>query len=294
MANARYLESLVVLCAGIALVCAGLFGQPALAEAPVAMVTDLQGGGQLKWTDHKAPFTILSELSAGALIDLQPKARLTLVYFKSGDEYTFSGPAQIYVREDQPVVLEGAQPAKHGLFGNATAEVAIKPLGLAQAGLVMRAAPVPDRLQLAAPVGVKVLDTRPVFRWKPVGASTKYHLEITDTAGRILFEADASGDSFRLPEKVQLEPGAAYGWELEARLPDNHRYSSRAEFRVADPAERALVAKLRPTADAPVSQVVAFAALLEQMDMRDEAQQYWKKLSAERPNDPTLRRLAAQ
>jgi hypothetical protein len=294
MGNARCLERMMVLCAGIALGCGMLIARPALADTPVAMVTDLQGEGQLSWTDHKAQFTILSELGAGVLIDLQPRAHLTLVYFKSGAEYAFSGPAQIYIREDQPVVLQGTQPAKHALFGGGATEVAIKPLGLAQAGLVMRAAPTADRLQLLAPVGIKVLDTHPEFRWKPVGAGMKYHLEVTDTAGRILFERDASGDSFRLPEKVKLESGAAYGWELEASLPDGHRYSSRSEFRIADRAEQALVKKLQPTPEAPLSEVVAFAALLEQMDLRDEAHHYWKKLSEQRPRDPTLRRLAAE
>jgi hypothetical protein len=294
MANARYLERMVVLCVGITLGCGMLIGRSSSADAPVAMVTDLQGEGQLKWTDHKAQFTILSELAPGVLIDLQPHARLTLVYFKSGGEYTFSGPAQIYIREDQPVALEGAQPAKHALFGSGATEVAIKPLGLAQAGLVMRAAPTPDRLQLIEPVGSKVLDTRPAFQWKPLGSAVKYHLEVTDSAGRILFEADAKGNSFRLPEKARLQPGAAYGWELEATLPDGHRYSSRAEFRIIDPADRALVEKLRPTPGAALSERVAFAALLEQMNLRDAARPYWKKLSEERPNDPTLRRLAAQ
>jgi hypothetical protein len=43
-----------------------------------------------------------------------------------------------------------------------------------------------------------------------------------------------------------------------------------------------------------VSQRVAYAAWLEQMELRDEARRYWKALSAERPEDAKLKALAAE
>jgi hypothetical protein len=294
MHNRHGMGNLVSGCWGIVLACFLLCSHSVAANPTVSMVTDLQGQARLQWDQGNSQLTILTELAPGVLVNLEPNARLTLVYFKSGNEFTFRGPAQVYIREDQPVALEGQEPAKHALFGAGATDVAIKPLGLAQAGVVLRAVPPPDRLRLVAPVDTKTLEVQPVFRWQPVKMQASYHFELTDSAGRILFETDARGSSLRLPEKVQLQPGATYGWEIEGRLPDGHRYSSRAEFRVADAAETALVEKLRPTNGATLSQRVAFAALLEQMDLRDEARQYWRQLSKERPDDPTLRRLAAQ
>jgi hypothetical protein len=38
---------------------------------------------------------------------------------------------------------------------------------------------------------------------------------------------------------------------------------------------------------------VAYAVWLDQMELRDEAQRWWRQLSSERPDDPTLRQRAA-
>jgi hypothetical protein len=39
---------------------------------------------------------------------------------------------------------------------------------------------------------------------------------------------------------------------------------------------------------------VAYAAWLEQVELRDEARKYWKVLSTERPEDKKLRELAGE
>jgi hypothetical protein len=57
---------------------------------------------------------------------------------------------------------------------------------------------------------------------------------------------------------------------------------------------RAVAQALRPAASAPVSARVAYAAWLEQMELRDEARKYWRALSAERPGDEKLKALAAE
>lgn len=54
----------------------------------------------------------------------------------------------------------------------------------------------------------------------------------------------------------------------------------------------ARIAELRPAANAPFSERVAFAAWLEQLQLKDEARVYWKALAAERPDSATLRALA--
>lgn len=50
---------------------------------------------------------------------------------------------------------------------------------------------------------------------------------------------------------------------------------------------------LRPANNAPFSERVAFAAWLEQMQLKDEAKPYWKALAAERPDSAALKALAA-
>ncbi len=51
---------------------------------------------------------------------------------------------------------------------------------------------------------------------------------------------------------------------------------------------------MRAAPAAPVSERVAFAAWLEQMELRDEARKYWRALATERPDDEKLRVLATE
>lgn len=50
--------------------------------------------------------------------------------------------------------------------------------------------------------------------------------------------------------------------------------------------------KLRPAENAPFADWVIYAMGLEQIGLTSEARGVWKKLSAQRPDDPKLRRLA--
>lgn len=148
------------------------------AQAQVALVTDLSG--------KAGALAILSEIERDTQVRLE--GELAVLYYASGDEYRFRGPAVIAFEHTAPRVLQGtppkvAQPAK---------QVTLKPGGVVPATFVMR-----------------------------TGVSQ----------------------------------------ELRARI------------------EAA-----RPKPGAPVSERVAFAAWLEQLELRDEAKAYWKALASERPD----------
>jgi hypothetical protein len=97
----------------------------------------------------------------------------------------------------------------------------------------------------------------------------------------------------KLPAGLQLQPGAGYTWEVSTRTPDGRRYVSAGDFSVASAELRERAVALRPPADAPVSERVAYAVWLAQMELRDEARRYWRALSQERPDDAGLKALAA-
>ena len=58
------------------------------------------------------------------------------------------------------------------------------------------------------------------------------------------------------------------------------------------PEQETLREKLRPADSAPFGDWVVYAMGLEQIGLTSEAKGVWKKLSAQRPNDPKLRQLA--
>jgi hypothetical protein len=93
---------------------------------------------------------------------------------------------------------------------------------------------------------------------------------------------------------VQLREGVGYTWEVSARTPDGRRYVSAGDFTIATRQLRAEADALRPGAGTPVSQRVAFAVWLEQMELKDEARKYWRALAVERPEDARLKALAVE
>jgi hypothetical protein len=254
----------------------------------VAIVTDVSG----KVTGPGA-VTILSEITVDARLQLEAGARLVALYLRSGDEYSLTGPAQVQFQAGGPNVITGAKPQKRAsLVGKSN--VTIKPVGVTQAAYVMRSGRSSARIRLLSPAGTLTLDAAPEFRWQEVEPGMKYRFELTDDTGRSLHEAELQATSLKLPASVALKPGISYTWEVSARTADNRRYVSAGDFSVAPPDLRAQAASLRPAASAPVSDRVAYAAWLAQVDLRDEARKYWRALAKERPGDEKLKALAAE
>jgi hypothetical protein len=262
---------------------------PVLADS-VAIVTDLSGKANI----HDKSATILSEIEAGAPVRLETGARLVAIYLRTGEEYTFSGPAQIQFRSNAPQVLSGANPQKRAnLLAKGGKDITIKPLGVTQAGFVMRSGATSARIRLLTLSGTNTLDRSPEFRWVADEPGLKYRFELTDGSGKSVFEANVSGASLRLPDSLRLHDGATYTWELATRLADGRRSVGASDFRVVSADLRAQAEALRPVAAASVSARVVYAAWLEQMELKDEARKYWKALAAERPGDAKLKALAA-
>lgn len=156
------------------------------AQAQVALVTDLSG--------KAGALAILSEIERDTQVKLE--GELAVLYYASGDEYRFRGPALIAFEHTAPRVLQGTPPK----VAQQAKQVTLKPGGVVPATFVMR---------------------------------TNVSKEL-----------------------------------------------------------RAKIEAARPKAGASVSERVAFATWLEQLELRDEAKTYWKALAAERPDSAKLKELS--
>ena len=263
---------------------------PVLAVAQgVALVTDVSGK-----VTGLAPVTILSEIAVDARVQLEAGAKLTALYIKTGDEYILTGPSQVQFQAGEPKVLSGAAPQKRASPVGKGGSVTIKPVNVAQAAYVMRSSRTTARIKLLTLSATRALESSPEFRWQGIEGGGKYRFELTDDTGRSLYETEVQGASLRLPASVALKEGAGYTWEVSTRTPDNRRYVSAGDFTIAPADLRAQAQALRPAPSAPVSDRVAYAAWLEQVELRDEARKYWQALSKERPEDEKLKTLAAE
>jgi len=262
-------------------------------SAGVALVTDLQGKATGSSDGQALNVTILAELQAGAQVQLGAGATMVALYLDAGDEYFFKGPATIAFRTAQPEVVSGAKAERRGPpLGTGGKDIRIKPIGVAQGALVMRGAPINARPQLLDLRQTRTLETQPEFRWQELEPGLKYVLRLADDTGRVVFETQVAATSLKLSPSVHLKDGVPYTWQVSTRLADGRRYSSSAEFALAPADLRAQAEALRPPASAPLSRRVAYAAWLDQMELRDEARKYWQAASAERPEEPRLKTLS--
>lgn len=260
-------------------------------SAGIAMVTDLQG----KATMVSRELTILAEIEAGAQIQLAAGATLVALYLDTGEEFVFKGPAGIVFKAAQPEMTTGAKPEKRASsLAKGGNTIRIKPVGVAQGAMVMRGFRTGARIQLLNLSKTQTLETQPEFRWQALQPGVQYQIEITDDTGRAVQEAKVDAPSFKLPASMALREGVPYTWEVSARLPDGRKYSSSADFAVAPADLRAQAESLRPAASAALSSRIAYAAWLDQMELKDEARKYWKAAANERPDDPRLKSLAEQ
>lgn len=260
--------------------------------APVAVVTDVQGRSVLQGAGAARPLVMLTEIEGDAQVQLDDKARLVVLYFASGEEFALRGPALVQFKPAAPEALSGNPPEKHGGNKKADPGLRIKPGGVTQAAVRMRTAVDGPKLKLLRLADTVTLETRPKFRWTKLEPGLEYRFELTDDTGRILYEAKATGRSLKLPESVQLKPNALYTWELSTRLKNGTRYNSSGDFTLATPELREQVERMRPAQQASVSELVAFALWLEQVDLKDEARKYWGLARAQRPDDSQLKTLS--
>jgi hypothetical protein len=263
--------------------------------AGVAMVTDLQGKATASSQGRSRDLAILDELEAEALVQLDPGTTLVVLYLDTGYEYVCKGAATIEFRPGQPEAQGGPKPERRNLaVGKGGKEIRIKSVGMVQGAMVMRSIRADTQIQLLNLDKARTLETRPEFRWKELQPGLEYGFELIDETGRTILESQVTATSMALPANVRLREGVPYVWKVSARLPNGRTYASSSEFAIAPADVRAQARDLRPPASAPLSARIAYAAWLDQMELKDEARKYWAAASAERPESPRLRALAVQ
>jgi hypothetical protein len=121
-----------------------------------------------------------------------------------------------------------------------------------------------------------------------------YRFELQDAGGAVLHEARTDSTEIRLPEALALVEGKSYTWEVSTRKSNGIGYSNFGDFTVAPATLRSEAARLKPAANASVSDRIAYAAWLTSQDLNDDARAVWSALAAENPDDPRLKALSAR
>src|ERR1044071_6342833 len=114
---------------------------------------------------------------------------------------------------------------------------------------------------------------------------------------------------FAGPAKLKVEPGGikvVQGGKAQERTVTDEKVAATKKLpprlgqaainmrslKPMTPEQETAREKLRPAENAPFGDWVMYAMGLEQIGLTGEAKSVWKKLAAQRPNDPKLRQLA--
>ena len=261
---------------------------PSYGAEPAALVTDLQGpaarsgGGRL---------AILAELGNGARLELDPGARVTVAHLAIGRQFDIDGPGAFVVTTAGVESTSGGRVTARPPLAAAYRDVRLRPARIAQASISMRGSGDDVSLRLVSPVSTWILEARPSFHWQPIPGIASYRFQLTDTTGRVLYEASTRDSSTTLPETVALVTGETYAWQVDAKLPDGRAADGWSEFGIAGADRRDRVAATRPGPGAPFGDRVLFALLLDDIGLREDARIVWDELARERPADPRLQTL---
>lgn len=263
---------------------------PAAFAAGVAVITD--AAGRIEAETGGAALGVLAELEDGAKLRLAQGATATLLFLESGEEFRLKGAGRFLVGNKAPTALQGPKPEKHKLSVGAIPPVRVSPGALQQGAIVMRSVGPAANVKLLEPVSTRVPEDRPTFRWTPLPSAQAYRVQVIDSAGQTVAEFEQKGESGQLPESIRLKAGEAYSWIVEARLANGRRLSRTADFAVLDAEARTKLERLKPAAGAKFSDRVAYALMLERYEAFQLARAEWRKLHAERPNEPLLKERA--
>ena len=250
---------------------------------PAAIVTDIQGRVTLLRGAQPVPVALLTEIGDDEVLELAGAARLVLIHYWPGHEYTLKGPGKVRVGYGSLETLAGAPPERR----EARAGVRVNPSGLVQAGVQMRGV-APPPIRLVHPVGVRLLEAPTDFRWQAREPFAEYNFSVSGDNGAVLYEVRSREGRVVLPASVRLAAGGRYAWRVTANNSQGQERTAIAGFTTATIELAEEVRRFRPPEHAAVSELVAYALWLRQERLQGEAERYWRLVREQRPGEPGL------
>jgi len=267
-----------------------------VADGPVAVVTDVDGGASIHRSGRAHAVAALDPLERSDQLWLQAHAHVELVFFLgNGRVFSLSGPGRFAVRADEAVGLDaGARIAVRDL-AQAWRGLRIAPGPVGRASVALRGAP-GERLELRSPMGAQLDAPLDELRWDqphgPRPESWTYAVRVIDSRGAIVFSTSTRATVAALPEQLPWAREQTYLWTVEASADDGRHAVAAAEFRIVDAATQERIRALRRAVEqarderhgaGATAEDVLLAMALAQAGLRSEAQRAWRTVALARP-----------
>lgn len=273
----------LLLRATLALVAALVWHGAASAVTP-AMVTEVQGEGELLLQGRRGPLQVRALMHPNDALQLAEGARAAVAVLSRGQVYYAYGPGTFRLRDD----MLAAERQTRGRVEHRELAAAIRALGIqpdrnAQATIVTRSGELYGFTAIA-PRGRHLEADARRLRWRAAdrqaGIDWQYRVVLSDDDGRIVHEANTAATELVLPDSVTLVRGRPYIFEVVASGPLGRRLDTSGEFVLvdADVETRLLQARVAAGDDPTARTLLAIA--YEEHGLAQSAAHAWQSLGA--------------
>lgn len=249
----------------------------------VGMVLDLQGPAQVTENGATGKLQLLANLMPQTRIQLPAGSRASVTIYATRSVYRLEGPSLVEATSNGLTVLQGKAPEVKSMGEKLV--VAAQTNNLIPGAYRMRSLRIAPRVVLTSPeTGTVLLDTRPKFTWE-AAEPAPYTVTLQAESGGLSYNTTVNGNSWALPEGIQLEYGKTYDWKVAYVSPTNgETHSATGKFSLATQAETDQFNALKPSEADPIEDWVFYAVMLQQRQIRAEARNVWKRIAVKRPD----------
>jgi hypothetical protein len=267
-----------VLAAGWGSLILGLLPCVAAAQA-VALVIDRTGAVLTTKQGVVTAVPVLAALPTGTRVQLQANSSVTLLYLRTGDEYTLTGPGECELKVGGPSFDATKMQRRATEIG---APVRLRVDNITLGGVVMRS----GNPRPLYPVG-QVMVRPAQLAWSSLLSEARFLVDLRDASGALLMHEQTAGLSLLFPPDIPLEAGQRYAWAVSL-ADDDEATATISSFEMASVEVQARALRLKPLDTAPFAERVVYALWLEQAGAVGEARQFWETLAKERPDEAAM------
>ena len=249
----------------------------------VGMVLDLQGPAQVVENGATSKLQLLANLMPQTRIVLPAGSKASVTIYSTRSVYRLEGPSVVETTNNGLTVVQGKAPEVRSMGEKLV--VAAQTNNLIPGAYRMRSLRIAPRVTLTSPEsGTVLIDTRPKFTWEAAEAAP-YTVTLQAESGGLSYNTVVNGNSWALPEGIQLEYGKTYEWKVVYVSPSNgETQGATGKFSLATQAETEQFMALKPGEADSIEDWVFYAVMLQQRQIRAEARNVWKRIAAKRPD----------
>jgi hypothetical protein len=126
-----------------------------------------------------------------------------------------------------------------------------------------------------------------------IGDEASYEFVLTDSVGKIEYQATVDQNQLQLLPEVTLEADRNYSWRVRTVQAETE-YVGIAKFELSAETVAESLSKSRPNITTSLSEQVVYAMLLEQEGFKYDAYKQWQRMANAKPDNAAIKAKLAE